>query len=89
VKNVGLVYVDARGVTRKALIKGAAKGMLFKAKVGNGDQEVLLGGGKAPMETGQGESQGAELDTTTYSNVSHPGTWAAKDEKKGFFSRKS
>jgi len=43
VRNVGLVYVDARGVTRKALIKGAAKGMLFKAKVGNED-EVILGG---------------------------------------------
>jgi spartin len=41
VRNVGLVYVDARGVTRKAVIKGALKGMVFKAKVGNGN-EVLL-----------------------------------------------
>jgi spartin len=41
VRNVGLVYVDARGVTRKAVIKGALKGMVYKAKVGNGN-EVLL-----------------------------------------------
>ena len=90
VKNVGLVYVDARGVTRKALIKGAAKGMLFKAKVGNGDQEVLLGGGKAqpaPQETSGATSEG-QTETSGYSNINHPGVWKEKEEKKGFFSWK-
>ena len=82
VKNVGLVYVDARGVTRKALIKGAAKGMLFKAKVGNGDQEVILGGGKVPQEAPQqsrtgDEGSGRVEGTSSYSNVSHPATWEA------------
>ena len=70
VKNVGLVYVDARGVTRKALIKGAAKGVLFKAKVGNGE-EVIIGGGRVEDKE----------DTMTYSNLDHPGVWNSKEEK--------
>jgi spartin len=89
VKNVGLVYVDARGVTRKALIKGAAKGMLFKAKVGNG-QEVILGGGKVedsnipppyqstdPGTSGQTFAPATE-DTSSYSSLNHPGAWTPK-----------
>jgi spartin len=67
VRNVGLVYVDARGVTRKALIKGAAKGMLFKAKVGNGE-EVLIGGGKPDAPLAESETEGSG-----YSNINHPG----------------
>ena len=58
VRNVGLVYVDARGVTRKALIKGAAKGMLYKAKVGNGD-EVILGGGETEISETQQDRHSA------------------------------
>lgn len=96
VRNVGLVYVDARGVTRKALIKGAAKGMLFKAKVGNGN-EVILGG--RPLEpsspsppayeeksssSGPGQTRGLvrEEDNSSYSSLNHPGAWKSGKEKE-------
>jgi hypothetical protein len=52
---VGLVYVDSRGVTRKALIKGVTKGVLFKAKIGN-DREVIIGGGRA--------DEGSQIETS-------------------------
>jgi hypothetical protein len=89
VRNVGLVYVDAHGVTRKALIKGTAKGMLFKTKVGDGN-EVILGGGPLdissvsppPYDTkslinpsAQPPSLVQEEDTSSYSNLNHPGAW--------------
>lgn len=47
VKNVGLVYIDVTGVSRKAIIKSVAKGMVVgkvKDKKGN-EQTVIVGGG--------------------------------------------
>jgi len=47
VKNVGLVYIDVTGVSRKAIIKSVAKGMVVgkvKDKKGN-EQTVMVGGG--------------------------------------------
>ncbi|KAH7394415.1 senescence-associated protein-domain-containing protein [Pyrenochaeta sp. MPI-SDFR-AT-0127] len=47
VKNVGLVYIDVTGVSRRAIIKSVAKGMVVgkvKDKKGN-EQTVLVGGG--------------------------------------------
>ena len=43
VKNVGLVYVDAAGVSRKAVIKSVAKGMVVGKMPGGG--ELVVGGG--------------------------------------------
>lgn len=43
VKNVGLVYIDVAGVSRKAIIKSVAKGMVVGKVKGGG--EVLVGGG--------------------------------------------
>ncbi|KAI9842056.1 MAG: hypothetical protein M1837_007481 [Sclerophora amabilis] len=43
VKNVGLVYVDAVGVSRKAVVKSVAKGMVV-GRV-NGGGELVVGGG--------------------------------------------
>ncbi|KAG0134776.1 senescence-associated protein-domain-containing protein [Tuber indicum] len=37
VKNVGLVYVDASGVSRRAIVKGVAKGMVVGKVRGGGD----------------------------------------------------
>ena len=51
VKNVGLVYIDAAGVSRKALIKSVAKGMVV-GKMPNG-QSLVVGtgdGGVVPAE---------------------------------------
>ncbi|KAK5074184.1 hypothetical protein LTR64_006671 [Lithohypha guttulata] len=51
VKNVGLVYIDAAGVSRKALIKSVAKGMVV-GRMPNG-QQLVVGtgdGGVVPAE---------------------------------------
>ncbi|KAI8933699.1 hypothetical protein NX059_009417 [Plenodomus lindquistii] len=47
VKNVGLVYIDVTGVSRRAIIKSVAKGMVVgkvKDKTGK-EQTVMVGGG--------------------------------------------
>lgn len=45
VKNVGLVYIDVTGVSRKAIIKAVGKGMLVgKVKIGNNQTaDVIVG----------------------------------------------
>jgi spartin len=43
VKNVGLVYIDVTGVSRRAVIKSVAKGMVVGRVSGGG--EVVVGGG--------------------------------------------
>jgi spartin len=43
VKNVGLVYIDATGVSRRAIIKSVAKGMVVGKVKGGGD--LVVGGG--------------------------------------------
>ncbi|KAK3049677.1 hypothetical protein LTR09_009099 [Extremus antarcticus] len=43
VKNVGLVYIDVAGVSRRAVIKSVAKGMVIGKVRGGG--EVIVGGG--------------------------------------------
>lgn len=51
-KNVGLVYIDAAGVSRKAVIKSVAKGMVV-GKMRDGQQLVVGGGdgGQLPSES--------------------------------------
>jgi spartin len=43
-KNVGLVYIDVTGVSRRAILKSVAKGMVV-GKVANGGGAVIVGGG--------------------------------------------
>ena len=54
VKNVGLVYIDVTGVSRKAIIKSVAKGMVIGKVKGGGD--LIVGGGDGgvmpPLPTG-------------------------------------
>ncbi|KAL9099091.1 MAG: hypothetical protein Q9163_005361 [Psora crenata] len=51
IKNVGLVYVDAAGVSRKAVIKSVAKGMVVGRAPDGGDLVVGGGnGGAVPLE---------------------------------------
>lgn len=58
VRNVGLVYIDASGVSRKALLKSVAKGMVV-GRMKDG-QQVVVGsgdGGEVPPEvSGAGPS---------------------------------
>jgi len=42
-KNVGLVYIDATGVSRRAIVKSVAKGMVVGRMRGGGD--LVVGGG--------------------------------------------
>ena len=42
-RNVGLVYIDAAGVSRKAIVKSVAKGMVVGKMRGGGD--LVVGGG--------------------------------------------
>lgn len=44
VKNVGLVYIDVTGVSRRAILKSAVKGMVV-GKVAGGGGQVIVGGG--------------------------------------------
>ena len=63
VRNVGLVYIDAAGVSRKAVIKSVAKGMVV-GKMQNG-QHLVVGagdGGVAPQATGPQSQGGYPLD---------------------------
>ncbi|EKD12438.1 uncharacterized protein L3040_001050 [Drepanopeziza brunnea f. sp. 'multigermtubi'] len=49
VKNVGLVYIDATGVSRRAIIKSVAKGMVIGKMRGGGD--LVVGGGDGGVMT--------------------------------------
>jgi len=48
-KNVGLVYIDATGVSRRAVIKSVAKGMVVGKVKGGGD--LIVGGGDGGVVT--------------------------------------
>ena len=48
-KNVGLVYIDAAGVSRKAVLKSVAKGMVVGKVKGGGD--LIVGGGDGGFST--------------------------------------
>ncbi|PGH35321.1 hypothetical protein GX50_01785 [[Emmonsia] crescens] len=49
VKNVGLVYIDAAGVSRKAVLKSVAKGMVV-GRMKDGQQIVVGGDGPHPTQ---------------------------------------
>jgi spartin len=51
IKNVGLVYIDATGVSRRALLKSVAKGMVV-GKMRDGKQVVVGGGDGGQVPAG-------------------------------------
>ncbi|RAL05263.1 senescence-associated domain-containing protein [Aspergillus ibericus CBS 121593] len=58
VKNVGLVYIDAAGVSRKAMIKSVARGMVV-GRMRNGEQVVVGSGDGGDVPPGAaGPAQG-------------------------------
>ncbi|KAF2260246.1 hypothetical protein CC78DRAFT_536507 [Lojkania enalia] len=58
VKNVGLVYIDVTGVSRRAVLKSVAKGMVVGRVKGGG--EVVVGGGDGGVVNPQDlQAQGA------------------------------
>ncbi|KJX93847.1 spg20 protein [Zymoseptoria brevis] len=58
VKNVGLVYIDVTGVSRRAVIKSVAKGMVIGKVRGGG--EVVVGGGDGGVVTAEDLKGGDE-----------------------------
>lgn len=56
VKNVGLVYIDATGVSRKAIVKGVAKGMVL-GKMRDGSNLVVGGGDGGTYIPGSGSGK--------------------------------
>lgn len=79
VKNVGLVYIDAAGVSRKALIKSVAKGMVV-GRMPNGQQLVVGAGdgGVVPAEAYNQDmkpqgTQGDYYSGGTQAGVNQPG----------------
>jgi spartin len=55
VKNVGLVYIDVTGVSRRAILKSVAKGMVV-GKTSTGDN-IIVGGGDGGVATLDQEKQ--------------------------------
>jgi len=63
VKNVGLVYIDVTGVSRRAIIKSVAKGMVVGRTVGG--QQVVVGGGDGGLMTAGSDAQSVNSSALT------------------------
>jgi spartin len=79
IKNVGLVYIDAMGVSRRAVIKSVAKGMVV-GRMPNGQQLVVGSGdgGVVPAEVYDSDKKkrneySSEYNGATQAGVSQPG----------------
>jgi len=58
VKNVGLVYIDVTGVSRRAILKSVAKGMVV-GKTSTGDN-IIVGGGDGGVAAVEQDKQDAQ-----------------------------
>lgn len=63
VMNVGLVYIDATGVSRRAIVKSVAKGMVVGKVRGGGD--LIVGGGDGGAVITQGNSPQSKSGSAT------------------------
>ena len=73
-RNVGLVYIDAAGVSRRAVIKSVAKGMVV-GKMPNG-QQLVVGtgdGGVVPGDAYPAEVKQDEQTSNAYAGGVQPG----------------
>ena len=81
VRNVGLVYVDAAGVSRRAVVKSVAKGMVVgkmpggqNLVVGGGDGGVVPPGTMAPQQGNEKSKRGhQDLPGAGQPSVNAPG----------------
>jgi spartin len=81
-KNVGLVYIDATGVSRKAIVKSVAKGMVVGKLRGGGD--LVVGGGDggnalSAVSTKQSSASSSSLGQAP----SAVGSWKEKEASQG------
>jgi len=70
-RNVGLVYIDAAGVSRKAVIKSVAKGMVV-GKMPNGQQLVVGAGDGGVVNQGPGPHDGYPADVKQTGSSQNP-----------------
>ncbi|KAF2471113.1 uncharacterized protein BDR25DRAFT_303635 [Lindgomyces ingoldianus] len=70
VKNVGLVYIDVTGVSRRAVIKSVAKGMVVGKVKGGGD--IVVGGGDGGAITPSEIQPGAKNNNVPTSQTTGP-----------------
>ncbi len=72
VKNVGLVYIDVTGVSRKAIIKAVGKGMVVgKVKIGNNQTaDVIVGDDARPIAAARGKSDPIAKDSASIGGAS-------------------
>ena len=75
VRNVGLVYVDAAGVSRKAVIKSVAKGMVV-GRMPSGHDLVVGGGdgGELPPEAYQQKGEKGGIAKEDYTRAGQMGS---------------
>lgn len=73
-KNVGLVYIDASGVSRKAIVKSVAKGMVVGRVKGGGD--LIVGGG-------DGGTAAAVISPTPAADGGQNVNWKEKEAREG------
>ncbi|KAJ4404502.1 hypothetical protein N0V91_005846 [Didymella pomorum] len=79
VKNVGLVYIDVTGVTRRGIIKSVAKGMIVgKVKNKKGEEQtIMVGGGDGGQLT---PGTAAKMDPmATATNTGMPSNVSSND----------
>lgn len=84
-KNVGLVYIDAAGVSRKALIKSVAKGMVV-GRMPNG-QQLIVGtgdGGVVPAEAYDQDMKQSGSTESYYTGASQSGVNAPSYGAEGY-----
>lgn len=67
VKNVGLVYIDVTGVSRRALIKSVAKGMVV-GKTSKGES-IVVGGGDGGAAVINNDGGKSSVDTQSLSGM--------------------
>jgi len=75
-KNVGLVYIDATGVSRRAIVKSVAKGMVVGKVKGGGD--LIVGGGDGGIMTAPVAKNGSGSGSSNSSL-----NWKEKEAKDG------
>lgn len=80
VRNVGLVYIDAAGVSRKALIKSVAKGMVV-GRMPDG-QQLVVGTGDGGVVPAEAYNQ--DLKQSSTANEYYAGSAQKGENKPGY-----
>lgn len=78
-KNVGLVYIDVTGVSRRAVLKSVAKGMIV-GKVKDGRQ-VVVGGGDGSSAEGLQQQQQQQVEPSSSQRLQQADTQSIRSSR--------